>query len=162
AEARSAELVEADRRKTEFLAMLAHELRNPLAPIHNAIEILQRSGGDEQAVTLATDVLERQAAHMVHLVDQLLDVSRISRGRIDLRKEPIDLAALVRQAVESARPSCERMHQELTVRLPPEPTLLNADPDRLTQVVGNLLNNACKFTASGGRIQLTLEHEAGE
>jgi signal transduction histidine kinase len=150
---------EADRRKSEFLAMLAHELRNPLAPIRNAVEILRRSGGNEQRVKPATEMMHRQVGQMVHLVDDLLDVSRISRGQIELHREPVELESLVHHAVEAVRPLCESMDHKLTVTLPPPPTYLNADPTRLAQVVGNLLNNACKFTERGGRIRLTVERE---
>jgi signal transduction histidine kinase len=150
-------LREADRRKSQFLATLAHELRNPLAPIRNAMEVLRQSGGDEQKVKRVTEMMQRQVGQMVRLVDDLLDVSRISRDRIELRREPIELAAVVQHAVEAVRPDYESMEHELTVTLPPQPTYLNADPIRLAQVVGNLLSNACKFTEKGGRIQLTVE-----
>ena len=103
--------------------------------------------------------MQRQVGHMVRLVDDLLDVSRISRGKIELRKEPVELASVVNHAVEAVRPLCESMDHELTVTLPPKPTYLNADPTRLAQVVGNLLNNACKFTEKGGRIRLTVERD---
>jgi signal transduction histidine kinase len=152
-------LREADRRKSQFLATLAHELRNPLAPIRNAVEILIRSGGDEQKVKPVTEMMQRQVGQMVRLVDDLLDVSRISRDKIELRREPIELASVVHHAVEAVRPVYESMDHELTVTLPPQPTYLNADPIRLAQVVGNLLNNACKFTEKGGRIRLTVERE---
>ena len=152
-------LRKADRRKSEFLAMLAHELRNPLAPIQNVVEILRRSGGDEQTVKPATEMMQRQVGQMTRLVDDLLDVSRISRGRIELRIESVELASIVRHAVEAVRPLCEKMDHELTVTLPPQPMYLNADPSRLAQVVGNLLNNACKFTETGGRIRLSVERE---
>jgi len=152
-------LRKADRRKSEFLAMLAHELRNPLAPIQNVVEILRRSGGVEQTVTPATEMMQRQVGQMKRLVDDLLDVSRISRGRIELRIESVELASIVRHAVEAVRPLCEKMDHELTVTLPPQPMYLNADPSRLAQVVGNLLNNACKFTETGGRIRLSVERE---
>ena len=152
-------LREADGRKTQFLAMLAHELRNPLAPIRNAVEILRRSGGDEQKMKPVTEMMQRQVGQMVRLVDDLLDVSRISRGKIELRREPVELASVVYHAVEAIRPVCASMDHELTVTLPPEPTYLNADPTRLTQVVGNLLNNACKFTEKGGHIRLTVERQ---
>jgi len=152
-------LREADRRKSEFLGLLAHELRNPLAPIRNAVEILSRSGGDEQKVKSATEMMQRQVGQMVRLVDDLLDVSRISRGKIELRRESVELASIVHHAVEAVRPVCESMDHELTVTLPPQRAYLNADPSRLSQVVGNLLNNACKFTETGGRIRLTVERE---
>ncbi len=155
-------LREADRRKSEFLALLAHELRNPLAPIRNAVEILRRSGGDEQKVRSATELMQRQVGQMVRLVDDLLDVSRISRGQIEVRREPVELASIVHNAVEAVRPLSESMNHELSVTLPPYPVYLNADPSRLAQVVGNLLNNACKFTEPGGRIGLTVEREGDQ
>ena len=154
--------LDTDRRKTEFLAMLAHELRNPLAPIRNAVEILRRSGGDEQQRKPATEMIHRQVGQVVRLVDDLLDVSRISRGKIELRREPVELASIVQHAVEAARPLCTTMGHELTVTLPQEPVYLNADPARLSQVVGNLLNNACKFTGKGGRVRLTVEREGSQ
>ena len=153
----AADLSEADRRKNEFLAMLAHELRNPLAPIRNALQVMRLTGGNGEAVQSASEMMERQVGQMVRLVDDLLDVSRISRGKIELRRERVELASVVHHAVEAARPLCESMEHELTVTLPPQPIYLNADPTRLAQVVGNLLNNACKFTDKGGRIWLTVE-----
>ena len=155
----AANLSESNRRKNEFLAMLAHELRNPLAPIRNAVHVLQLTGGNAAAVKSASEMLERQIGQMVRLVDDLLDVSRISRGKIELCKERVELASVVNHAVEAARSLVECMEHELTVTLPPQPVYLNADPTRLAQVVGNLLNNACKFTNKGGRICLTVERE---
>ncbi|MDQ3564040.1 MAG: ATP-binding protein [Pseudomonadota bacterium] len=155
----AAALSEADRRKNEFLALLAHELRNPLAPIRNAVQVLRLRGGDAAAVKSTSEMLERQIGQMVRLVDDLLDVSRISRGKIELCKEQVELASVVNQAVEAARSLVECMEHELTVALAPQPVHLNADPTRLAQVVGNLLNNACKFTNKGGRIWLTVERE---
>lgn len=159
-------LADADRRKNEFLAMLAHELRNPLAPIRNALEIMRRVAGSESSsphsIDAAVAMMERQVGHMVRLVDDLLDVGRISRGKIELRRERVELASIVYHAVEAARPLCESMGHELTVTLPPEPIHLSADPIRLAQVVGNLLNNACKFTGNGGHIGLTVERAGGE
>jgi PAS domain S-box-containing protein len=151
------DLREADRRKSEFLAMLAHELRNPLAPIRNAVQVLRISGGDEEAVQSASEMMERQVGQMVRLVDDLLDVSRISRGKIELRRRCVELASIVHHAVEAIRPIVQSLSLELTVTLPPEPVYLDADPTRLAQVVGNLLTNACKFTEKGGRIWLTVE-----
>ncbi len=149
----------ADRRKDEFLAMLAHELRNPLAPIGNAIEILRRSKGDREAIRVASETLQRQVGHLVRLVDDLLDISRISRGKIELHKECIDVRQLIEHAVETTGPARECMGHELTVTLPSAPVYLFGDPVRLAQVVGNLLGNACKFTDRGGRIWLTVERE---
>ena len=154
-------LREADRRKDEFLAMLAHELRNPLAAISNAVQLLLHQETDPQIVRSAAEILDRQVGHMVHQVDDLLDVSRISRGTIALRMERTELAPVVNHAVETIRPLCESLGHELTVTLPPEPLCIDGDPVRLAQVVGNLLNNACKFTDRGGHIWLTVE-EAGD
>ena len=153
------DLSEMDRRKNEFLAMLAHELRNPLAPISNAARTLRLGGRDGEVLRSASDTLERQVRQLARLVDDLLDMSRITRGRIELRKEPTSLEAVVHQAVETVRPLCLGMKQELTVALPPTPTYLDADPARLAQVIGNLLSNASKFTDRGGHIWLTVEHE---
>jgi PAS domain S-box-containing protein len=155
----AAELSEADRRKNEFLAMLAHELRNPLAPISNAARALRLGGGDPETLGAASEMLERQVGQMARLVDDLLDMSRITRGRIELRKEPTELAPIVDQAVETARALCTSMDQQLTVTMPPHPVYLEADPTRLAQVVGNLLNNASKFTDKGGHIWLTVEQD---
>lgn len=155
----AADLSEANRRKTEFLAMLAHELRNPLAPITNALQIIRKTVGNAPAVASVTDIMERQVDHMVKLVDDLLDVNRISQGKIDLRRERIDVTTVVCDAVETVRPLSERRAQDLTVSLPPEPIFLDADPLRLAQVLVNLLNNAIKFTEKGGRIQLTVERQ---
>ncbi|HXK24975.1 MAG TPA: ATP-binding protein [Myxococcota bacterium] len=152
-------LREADRRKDEFLAMLAHELRNPLAPMHNAVEILRDAGDDAVAVRAATELLERQVDQMVRLVDDLLDVSRITRGRIDLRKRRVELAAVARQAVEDHRALVASMGHRLDVVVPPQPIPLHADAVRLSQVIGNLLSNACKFTPRGGHIELRVERE---
>jgi len=152
-------LREADRRKSEFLAMLAHELRNPLAPIRNALQILRLTPWDGKTGQPAMDMMERQVGQVVGLVDDLLDVNRISRGKIELRIGQVELASIVNHAVEAARQHCESMGHELTVTLPPKPVYLNGDPIRLAQVVGNLLNNACKFTDKGGRIWLTVERE---
>jgi signal transduction histidine kinase len=162
-------LQESDRRKNEFLALLGHELRNPMAPIRNAVRVLRLSGGvgdggdgGDGALGSAIDMIERQAAQMVRLIDDLLDASRITSGKIELQKERIELAPVVSHAIEVARPLCKSMDQELTATLPAEPIHLKADPARLIQVVGNLLNNASKFTERGGRIRLTVEREGDE
>lgn len=158
----AADLSEADRRKDEFLAVLAHELRNPLAPISNAVQVLRLRADDSDAVRSASEMLERQVVQMTRLVDDLLDVSRITRGRIELRRERVEIAPIVSQAVEATQALYRRVEQELTVTLPSEPILLDADPTRLAQVVGNLLNNACKFTDRGGHIWLSVERDGGE
>ena len=165
-------LQEADRHKNEFLAMLAHELRNPLAPILVSTEIIRRAKslgelGDGSAkpgvhgrgprVDHAVDVLHRQINQMVRLVDDLLDAGRISSGKIDLRRENVELSSVMRNAVDAARALTEGRHQELTVVLPPTSVYVDADPTRLAQIVGNLLNNAAKFTEPGGHIWLTVE-----
>jgi len=151
------DLSDADRRKNEFIAMLAHELRNPLAPISNAVQILRLAGSDRQEVITASQMLERQVSQMSRLVDDLLDMSRISRGRIELRKERTLLAPVINQAVEATQALYHSMNQQLTVSLPATPVYLHADPARLAQVVGNLLNNACKFTDRSGHIDLVIE-----
>jgi len=153
------ELADADRRKNEFIAVLAHELRNPLAPIRNAVRTLRVGGSDRSAGQPASEMLERQVGQMVRLVDDLLDVSRISQGKIELRNERLELGPIISQAVEATRALYRNMNQEITVSLPPDRIYLNADPARLAQVVGNLLNNACKFTDEGGHISLTVERE---
>jgi PAS domain S-box-containing protein len=156
------DLSEADRRKNEFLAMLAHELRNPLAPISNAARALRLGGRDGDALQSAPEMLERQIRQMSRLVDDLLDMSRITRGKIELRKERIELTPVVDQAVEAVRGLYRSMNHQLTVTLPPTPVHLDADSARLTQVVGNLLNNACKFTDRGGHVWLTVDQDGQE
>ena len=152
-------LREADRRKGEFLATLAHELRNPLAAIRNAVHILLRSGGEARTVQSAAEILDRQAGHMVRQVDDLLDVSRISQGKIELRKAQTDIVPVVNDAIEAIRPLLESSGHELTITLSRKPIYVHGDPMRLAQAVGNVLNNACKFTENGGHIWLTAETE---
>ncbi len=155
-------LRDADRRKDEFLATLAHELRNPLAPIRNALQILKMPRVDAATVERSRDMMERQVHHLVRLVDDLLDVSRVMRGKIELRKERVELATVVARAVETVQPLVDAQGHELSVRLPTESLLLDADPVRLAQVVGNLLTNAAKYTEPNGRIWLTAEREGDE
>ena len=158
-EQRAAELADADRRKDEFLAMLAHELRNPLAPLSTSLHLLQLDvPGRDGLVQMA----DRQVRHLARLVDDLLDVSRITQGKITLRREPVLLSAVVEQAVEIIRASIDSRAHAFTVSLPPEPIRLDADPARLAQVVGNLLSNATKYTPRGGSIWLTAERTGGE
>jgi PAS domain S-box-containing protein len=154
-------LEEADRRKNEFLAMLAHELRNPLAPVRYAVEILRNVGGQDDTQTRARDTIDRQVAHMARLIDDLLDVSRITRGKIELRREHCDLANIVRKTVAEYRFSLEATGIFLSCEVPDYPLWLNGDPTRLVQVIGNLLHNAGKFTEPGGAIDVALSHEAG-
>jgi signal transduction histidine kinase/CheY-like chemotaxis protein/PAS domain-containing protein len=154
-------LKESDRRKDEFLAMLAHELRNPLAPIRNAAQIFRARSPLGPELQWATEVIDRQVDQMTRLIDDLLDVSRITRGKIQLRKERVELAAVVRSAVEASRPFVESGGHELTVTMPPEPIELEADLMRLSQVLLNLLNNAVKYTDRGGHIWLRAQREDG-
>jgi PAS domain S-box-containing protein len=153
----AADLSEADRRKDEFLAMLAHELRNPLAPLCNMLEVLKRAGGDGEMLQRARDTMERQLGQMVRLVDDLLDLNRITRDRLELRQSRVELSSVIHQAVEASRPFADSAGHELQVVLPAEPIHLHADPARLAQVFGNLLNNSCKYTAPGGTIRVTVE-----
>ena len=152
-------LRDAGRRKDEFLALLAHELRNPLAPIRHVVQIMRLSGGHGQLLHSAFEIMERQIGHMVRLVDDLLDVSRISRGKIDLRMESVELASVIDQAVEAATPYIANMSQRLTVTRPPTPIHVSGDSTRLAQAVSNLLNNASKFTDSGGWIRVSVERD---
>ena len=155
-------LRQADRRKDEFLAILAHELRNPLATIRNALAIFARLQRDPDSFERTQEMMDRQVTQMVRLVEDLLDVSRIGRGTLELRREHVELAAVVGEAVESCRPLADAAGHELFVVLPPEPIFLEADPVRLCQVFANLLNNASKFTETGGQIRLTAERVGGE
>ncbi|HYD56067.1 MAG TPA: ATP-binding protein [Burkholderiales bacterium] len=152
-------LKEADRRKDEFLATLSHELRNPLAPIRNALYFLNRRADEDPAVRAAQEMMDRQVTHMVRLIDDLLDVSRITRGRLQLRREPVALEKVVEQALETSRP---HLVQRLTVALPSEPVFLDADPVRLAQVLSNLLNNAAKYTPKSGHVRLSAALQDGE
>lgn len=160
---RSAEaLREADRRKDEFLATLAHELRNPLAPIRNGLQVLRLAGGGSEMVAEARIMMERQLGHMVRLVDDLLDMSRITRNKLELRRERVALATVIHDAVETGRPLIEQFGHTFSMTLPPNPVYLDADPVRLAQVFSNLLTNAAKYTESGGRISLKAELHGGE
>jgi PAS domain S-box-containing protein len=152
-------LKEADRRKDEFLAMLAHELRNPLAPIRNALHIMKMPGVDAATVERSREMMGRQVQQLVRLVDDLLDVSRVTRGKIELRKENVELASVVARAVETAQPLIEAQGHELTICLLSESLPLRADPVRLAQVISNLLANAAKYTEAHGRIGLTAQRE---
>jgi signal transduction histidine kinase/DNA-binding response OmpR family regulator len=153
---------EGDRRKDEFLAMLAHELRNPMAPIRNAVEVLRRVGLADPVVVQTRDMIDRQVTHMARLVDDLLDVSRLSRGKILLRKEVLDLRELVGAAAEDYRSTLEAGCLTLDVRLPAGPLAVIGDPTRLAQALGNVLHNASKFTNAGGRVTVELAAAPGE
>jgi PAS domain S-box-containing protein len=158
----AAELSEADRRKNEFLATLAHELRNPLAPIRNGLEIIRLDGSNLDTVGRVCKLIERQLNQMVRLVDDLMDVSRISTGRVQLRKERVTLASVVQSAIETSRPLIEEMGHVLTVSLPGHPLNIEVDPTRLAQVLMNLLNNAAKYSERNGRIWLTAAQHGSE
>ena len=150
-----------DRRKDTFLAVLAHELRNPLAPMRNALELLKRSEANPDINQRARATMERQLSHMVRLVDDLLDLSRINSDKLELQKQPVVLSEVVSQAVETVRPLIAESRHELSIDLPPEPLQLNGDTVRLSQAFSNLLNNACKYTEPGGRISLTAAQRDG-
>ena len=158
----AAELSEANRRKNEFLATLAHELRNPLAPIRTGLELMKLAANDPTIVAEARGMMERQALQMVRLIDDLLDVSRITQGKLQLRKSRVELAEVVRNSVEASRPLISEAGHELTIDVPQEPISLYADPSRLAQVISNLLNNAAKYTPHGGRIWLNVRRERNE
>ena len=146
----------ADQRKDEFLATLGHELRNPLAPLQTGLQLLKLAGLEDAVSLRVTAVMERQISHLIRLVDDLLEVSRITRGTIDVQREPLDLAFIVRSAIDNSRPVVEAARHELTVDVPAEPITISGDAVRLTQVFANLLTNAAKYTNSGGHIWLTV------
>ena len=151
---------QADRRKDEFLATLAHELRNPLAPIRNSLSLLRLSGASEPPRQV-WEMMDRQVGHMVRLVDDLMEVSRITRGKIELRKSVLDLAEVIAAAVETSRPLIESAHHQLNITLPPERLYVDADSVRLAQVFSNLLNNAVRYTDPGGRIGIAAQRDDG-
>ncbi len=155
-------LQEADRRKDEFLAILAHELRNPLAPLRTGLEIVQRASEDTQAASQALAMMGRQLAQLEHLVDELLDLNRIGQGRIVLRRARVTLADSLDQAVETTRPLIESRGHKLELAVPAEPIVVEADPLRLAQIFANLLNNAAKFTDAGGQLRVSVERQRGE
>jgi PAS domain S-box-containing protein len=162
AEAANAKLNEADRRKDEFLAILAHELRNPLAPVRNAVQVLHMKGSEAPELQWARDVIDRQVQHLTRLIDDLIDVSRISRGKIELKRERVELSTIVQRAVEASRPVIEQFGHELTVNLLPQTIYLDADLTRLAQVFCNLLNNAAKYTDRGGRITISADRQESD
>jgi len=153
-----ADLRQADKRKDEFLATLGHELRNPLSPLLTSLELLRISAPADPTVGRVVGVMQRQASHLVRLVDDLLEVSRITRGLIEVQREPVELAEVLAAAVETSRPIIEASEHRLTVDVPEEPLTVLGDSVRLTQVFANLLNNAAKYTDPGGSIELSLRH----
>jgi signal transduction histidine kinase len=154
-------LWQADRHKDEFLATLAHELRNPLAPLRNGLEILKMTAAGP-AADKAREMMDRQLGHMVRLVDDLLDISRLSQGKLELRRKRVELRTVVESGVETSRPLIDAGRHQLTVSLPDEPVWLDADPTRVAQMIGNILTNAAKYTPNGGRIELTARREKGD
>ncbi|HXC49690.1 MAG TPA: ATP-binding protein [Candidatus Limnocylindrales bacterium] len=163
-ERRNAEeaLKQADRNKDQFLATLAHELRNPLAPVRNALDIMRLAGSDAAMLENARTLMERQVAHLVRLIDDLLDVSRITRDKLDLRRERLELASVVEQAAETSRPLFDQAGQTFEVSMPAEPMVLDGDAVRLAQVFGNLLTNASKYTGHGGTIAFEVRRDGNE
>jgi signal transduction histidine kinase len=159
---RMKELEEADRHKDEFLALLAHELRGPLAPLRNGVELVKRSDGAEALRGRACALMERQLEQLIRLIDDLLDASRIARGKIELRLTRIELGGLLREVLEAKRPLIEAAHLELQTRLPALPLFVHGDAMRLTQVFRNLLDNARKYTEAGGRVEISLAPEGGQ
>ncbi len=158
----AATLAEADRRKDEFMATLAHELRNPLAPIVNMVEVLKRADHDPATVRRARETIERQLGQLVRLVDDLLDLNRITHNRLELRLTQVELSTVIQHAVEAVRPLLDQTAHQLRVSLPEEPVYLRADPARLAQVFGNLLNNSCKYTPPNGSITIAATRQGGE
>ncbi|HET8747556.1 MAG TPA: ATP-binding protein, partial [Ramlibacter sp.] len=156
------ELAQANRRKTEFLATLAHELRNPLAPLSNGLHLMRMGASKPELLEKTRQMMERQVQHMVHLVDDLLDVARISTGKVELRRQRIDLKEVVATAVETSASLIESGRHKLHVELPPQPLPMDADPTRIAQVISNLLNNAAKYTPEPGRITLKVRVDGGE
>ncbi len=157
-----ADLKDADRRKDEFLAILAHELRGPLAPIRHSLEIIKRTGGDSSHLRTAATTMDRQLSQMVRLVDDLLDVSRITRNKLELRRERVNLAEILQQAIQICQPLADTLGHRLTVEIAPEPVFVFGDPVRLAQVFSNLLQNAYKYTESGGTIRLSAQRQGSE
>jgi signal transduction histidine kinase/ActR/RegA family two-component response regulator len=156
------ELAEADCRKNEFLATLAHELRNPLAPISNSLQLLRMTQSDDLGTRRIQEIMERQVNQMVRLVDDLLEVARITSGKIELRMESIEISSVLQCALETSKPLIDAGAHHLVIALPPEPLTVEADPVRLSQIVANLLNNAAKYTEPGGDIRLAAAREDGE
>ena len=155
-------LAEADRRKTEFLAMLAHELRNPLQPIRSAVELLRKARATPDQLAWSREVVDRQVNQLVRLVDDLLDASRISNGKLELRREPVDLVPIITGALESSRALADRRHQQVNAVLPQHPVYVDGDTVRLTQVFLNLINNAVKYSPNGARISIGMDTRDGE
>lgn len=157
-----AEMAQSNKHLSDFLAVLAHELRNPLAPILTGLEMMRMRPDSTETVVRVREMMERQANQMVHLIDELLDIARVTNGKIELKKKPVDLKGIIVSAVETSLPAIEAARHELSVKLGDTPLRLNADPARITQVIGNLLNNAAKYTPQGGNIKLIVEQDGDE
>ncbi|NOT28184.1 MAG: response regulator [Acidobacteria bacterium] len=155
-------LKDADRRKDEFLVTLAHELRNPLAAVRSTVELLNRKNSDDEELVRARQVLDRHTSLMVRLIDDLMDVGRVARDRLELRLQRVDLVSIVRSAVEMSAPLIERLRHTVQVEWPTDPLIVHGDPDRLGQVVGNLINNACRYTDPGGHIQISAARDGSD
>jgi signal transduction histidine kinase len=155
-------LREADRRKDEFLATLAHELRNPLAPIRTSLQLLKLASQGGPDADVAREIMDRQVAHMVRLIDDLLDISRVNSGKVDLKKRSVSVQEVVRSAIEASQPLIDAARHEFTVQHPDEELHLEADPTRMSQVLSNLLNNAAKYTPQAGRIELVARRDGGD
>jgi PAS domain S-box-containing protein len=158
----AADLSEADRRKNEFLATLAHELRNPLAPLRSTLDILKRTSADQAMLPQVVEMMDRQLAQLIRLVDDLLDLSRITQDRLELRKDYVPIRAVLQQAVQACDPLAASLGHALNVVLPPESTYVHADGARLTQVFANLLHNSCKYTPAGGTVSVIAERQEGD
>ena len=158
-EAAARKLAEADARKNEFLAMLGHELRNPLAPIRNAVKIMKQRGSDDADLCWARDVVDHQVRQMAQLVDDLLEISRVTSGKVRLQKEAVDIATIVAFAIETSRPVLDGQQHRLSIAVPPDAVFVDADPIRMAQVLSNLLNNAAKYTKPGGQVRLAAASE---
>ncbi len=156
------DLAEAECRKDEFLAMLSHELRNPLAPILNAVHLIRHVRDGDAVLRQAGDMIERQVHHLARLIDDLLEVTRLTRGKVMLRRERLDLGAAVRRAAEGVRPLMRERSHEFTVSLPPHPVWVEGDAGRLGQILVNLLDNAARYTDAGGRVSLSLTEGGGQ
>ncbi|WP_192804902.1 PAS domain-containing hybrid sensor histidine kinase/response regulator [Noviherbaspirillum aerium] len=156
------EMAQSNKHLSDFLAVLAHELRNPLAPILTGVEMMRIRPDSPETVVRVRDMIERQATQMVHLINDLLDIARVTNGKIEIKKKPIDLNSIISSAIETSLPVIEAARHELSVRLSEKPLRLNADPTRIAQIVGNLLTNAAKYTSQGGKIKLIVDQDGAE
>lgn len=156
------ELAETERRKTEFIATLAHELRNPLAPIRHALEMMRKASDNATSMASLRDIMERQLGHLVHLVNDLLDIARVTSGQLTLKKERVALQEILEAALEASAPLRESVKNSLTLTMPPEPLIVHGDATRLAQVFTNILDNAARYSPSDGRTSVTVERDGGQ